>query len=259
MGDLSQVVSAVRRSDQVYYELVSSRHTIDCAYAYTCGDFPDLAECNFVGEVVLADTPDPVALVNAHFAERGLRCHRWEPAAIQPPAPVEALVSPLGFERRETAALGLSREPAPAQCPVRILGGRAMRRAYTAVVAQRSAAGGRLSDQLARHQLERLNEPQYDAFVAISGDDPVGMVSLLQVGEIGRICDLYVLPDRRGRGVAAALLAHVISTARRWSLRTLCARVAVENDAALRVFSRAGLEEHGRIVSFSRPDAEAES
>jgi GNAT superfamily N-acetyltransferase len=259
MSDLSPVVSAVRRSDQVYYELVSSRHTIDCAYAYTCGDYPDLAECNFVGEVVLADTPDPVALVNAHFAERGLRCHRWEPAAIQSPAPVEALVSPLGFERRETAALGLSREPAPAQCPVRILGGRAMRRAYTAVVGQRSAAGGRLSDQLARHQLERLNEPQYDAFVALSGDDPVGMVSLLQVGEIGRICDLYVVPDRRGRGVAAALLAHVISTARRWSLRTLCARVALENDAALRVFSRAGLEEHGRIVSFSRPDAEAES
>lgn len=249
--------SAVRRSNQVYYEQVAGRETIACGYAYYSSDYPRVAACNFLGEVLLDDdTPNPSALVDEFYADRGLECHRWAPAAGQSPEQVERLLAPDVFERRESIALLF---PPNADyrldARVRVLGARAMRRAYTAIVGQRSAAQPDLADDLTAVQLERLNDPQYDGFVALLDDEPVGICSVFQVGEIGRICDVFVVEKLRRRGVGAAMVSYAVMTARRWSLRPICAEVPADDEPARALFRKLGFEEGGVIVSFRRRTA----
>jgi len=246
---------AVRRSGQVYYELASRRETIGCGYAYVNPGLPDMPDCNFVGEVVLEADADPVREVQEYYASREVRCWGWAPAATQNPDALGALLAPLGLVRHEAAVLehdgGVAR--ASGEGPVRVLGARAMRRAYTRVLEAVARPG--LAGQFRDQHLERLNEPQYDGFVALVDDEAVGAVSLLQVGEIGRICDLMVSPAWRGRGVGGELLSHAVRTAQRWLLRPVCAAVWVGKAAALDEFTKAGFARVDTLVSYWAAEA----
>lgn len=247
--------TAIRRSSQVYFELTSTRETVACGYAYANPRLPSLPACNFVGEVLLddEDAPDPVGLVEGHFAERGVRCHRWIPAEAQDPQPVADLVEPLGFERSDALTFVQRRMP-PLDDSIRMLPARAMRRAVAAVVAERGAALN-LAGELDGAQTERLDSPQYDAFVAMRGDEPAGMLALLQAGQIGRVCDVYVCAAHRGRGVGRAMVAYATQTAMRWALRPICAQAAEANRPARRFLERSGFDECGTIARFVRPES----
>jgi ribosomal protein S18 acetylase RimI-like enzyme len=59
------------------------------------------------------------------------------------------------------------------------------------------------------------------------------------------ITGLAVDPDLQGRGVGAALLDGVLAEARRRGARKLSLRVLGENDAARRLYERAGYEVEG--------------
>jgi GNAT superfamily N-acetyltransferase len=255
MNAESIATAAVRRSNQTYFEQVSRSVTLPCGLAYFNADYPDLPICNFIGEVLLdEDMPDPVALVRSFYDERNLTCFRWIPAARQDPQAVERLVVPLGFERRENLTYLF---PATRAChpdpSLRVVGARAMRRAYTRIISERSAEHGELADDLTAVQLERLNDPQCDGFVAMRDDEPVGVISVYQVGEIGRLCDLYVGPSHRRTGVATALLHYAIQTARRWGLRPIVVQVARRNAAARSLVEKTAFEEGGRIPFFTDP------
>ena len=254
MGVAEAAVRAVRWTSRVYDELVSAREAIDCGYAYTCEEFPDLSRCNFVGEVWLDDLERPAAeSVAEHFAARRVPCHGWVPAEGQEAEEVGRIALPLGFERYETRAFVLARAASPAAPRLRVIGARAMRRAYTRVAAHRARLVGAAREQALACQLRRLEEPQYDAFVALEGDEPVGMVSVLQVGPQARLCDLYVLPERRRQGVGTGLLLYAIATARRWSLSPICAAAPADSAEAAGVLERAGFAPGGMIVGFRRP------
>jgi GNAT superfamily N-acetyltransferase len=250
-------IAAVRRTNQVYLEQVCRCQRLDCGCAYFNPESPRLPSCNVVGEVLLTSAErDPWEQVEGFYRDKNLTCFRWVPALDQPPDAVEELLAPHGFQRSETIALVL---PPEVDCRLderfRILGARAMRRAYTRVVGERSREVPQLADDLAAVQLERLNDPQYDGFVALLDDEPVGIAAVFQVGEIGRICDLYVAPSQRQRGAARALLSYAVVTARRWGLQPICAQVDAENDGGRALLAKLGFQESGAVVSFWRPDA----
>lgn len=259
-------IAAVRRSNQQYFEQVSRRETIGCGYAYVNVEHPRVPACNFLGEFLLdAADPDLLGTVAGFFSNQGATCFGYVPAAQQDVAPVEQLLSPRGFQRRDIIAsiLPATADPgAPATNAAspghpHFVGARAMRRAYLRLIAERSATGDE-PDETALTQIhgERLNDPQYDAFVAFDpgGDEPIGTVTVYQVGEIGRICDLYVARGRRRQNVGRALLAHAAQTARRWALRPICAAVSAKNTAGRALLGAAGFEEGGVIAEFWRSD-----
>lgn len=252
MSGLSLATAAVRRSNQTYLEQVSRSVPLSCGVAYFNPDHPQVPGCNLLGEVQLDDrTPDPFAAVQSFYNDRQLTCFGWVPASGQDPGPVGRLLEPHGYRRCESFSYSLAQaSPVPGTGRLRILGARAMRRAYTRMIALRSAAHADLADELTAIQLERLNDPQYDGFVALLDDEPVGVVSVYQVGEIGRLCDLYVAPGRRRRGVATALLGHAIQTARRWGLHPICMQVAAPNAAARSLVQQTGFEPGDTIVAY---------
>lgn len=62
-------------------------------------------------------------------------------------------------------------------------------------------------------------------------------------GLAGHIDDLYVAPNHRGHGVASALLAALRAECRGRGVRALLVEAGRDNDAALAVYRRLGLEE----------------
>ncbi len=256
MSDEASVIAAVRRSDQVYAALAARTEALRCARVYFHPERPLAAECNFVGDVELAAGEDALSEVQEFFAPLGSQCFRWTPSGNQTVDELERLLAPHGFERRDWKAYGLRENTAPREvAELRMAPARAMRRAFTALVSERSRAAGDGAAETVAAQLDRLNDPQYDAFVGVSGDTAIGFAALLQVGPIGRVCDVFVSESRRRKGVGAALLAYVVRTAGRWALNPLCARVRAD-DAGAGAFLRAGgWEACGTIPSLALPGA----
>ncbi|MFO0840117.1 MAG: GNAT family N-acetyltransferase [Phycisphaerae bacterium] len=255
MNGLTHATLAIRRANQVYFEQVGARTTLNCCYAYVNETHPNLPTCNFVGEVALRG--DGAACwdeVQRFFAERQATCSRWIPSAEQLPEELDALLAPHGFVRRESVANILHREAAPPDPRIRVLAARAMRRAYTQIASRRALEHPRWSDALTSVQLERLNDAQYDAFVALRGDEPLAMAALLQVGEIGRLCDMYVIPEARRQGIGAAMVSYLIATAKRWRLRPIVVDADATNTAGRRLLAQRGFTEDGTIVSLCRAD-----
>ena len=129
-----------------------------------------------------------------------------------------------------------------------------MRRACSTLLAGRFADRGERGDALLELQLSRMDDPQFDAYVAMIDDAPAGYLALHQVGEIGRIRDLYVAKDRRTAGVATALLNYALATAQRWSLRPICVEIPAAAVGVRTLLDKAGFEEAGRLVQFRAPD-----
>ncbi len=100
-----------------------------------------------------------------------------------------------------------------------------------------------------------LADPALGAiWLAGDGERPAGYAVLtvgysMEYGGLrGFVDDLYVRPAARGRGVAAALLAAVRRGCAERGVRALHVEVGPDNDAARRVYARAGFADSGHLL-----------
>lgn len=250
----SLAVAAVRRSDQKYAELLSAREPVDCGCIHCNPSFPEAPYANFLCDVQTTGLILPtIERIESTFAARGARCYGWIPATGEPIDPLDRLVEPRGYAPRPVAAFiyPLTQPTPPADGRLSFVGARALRRTYRGLVESAATAREESAASVAAH-LERLNDPQYDAWVARIDEQPVAIISLLQAGDIGRICDWFVVPEHRGRGIGAAILAYALTAARRWALRTICAACDARDAASTRALKRVGFEYGGEWVEYWR-------
>ncbi len=253
---------AIRTSDRPYYEQAGERHDLDFGVAYCNPRHPSLPGCNFVDEVLIEDVADGTAAaaqIEQFFAERSLKCLRWIPAIGQDPAELEPLLAPKGFVRQDRVALAVP--PAVSggkDDQVRVLAARAMRRTTREILGERYRDHGDQADALVELHMSRMDAPEYDGFVALLDERPAGFVALHQVGEIGRVRDLYVTGEMRRRGVASAMLNSLIATARRWALRPICGAVPCDDQPARALCAKVGFEEVGVLAEFHARGAAAD-
>jgi GNAT superfamily N-acetyltransferase len=87
-------------------------------------------------------------------------------------------------------------------------------------------------------------------WVATSGDEIVGLVSLIQENEQAEVEPIVVSSRHRGRGIGLQLLNHAIEQAKR--LRVLCLSVkpVARNEEAIVFFHDAGFKTLGHIQLF---------
>lgn len=249
--DESQIVSAMRRADQVYYAQLCDVETLEFGLAYLGPSFPDSDETNQFREVVLGTTPPAAAYesVERLFGQRGLTCRRWVPALGQSTDVFEAFLPRAGWSRCDVIAMVLQEmhAPVPEGSPVRVLPGRAMRKALRATFGE-GAAGEIESDACT----ERMNDSNLDVFVAMLEDRPAGRVAYHEVGDIAALRDLYVLPEQRGRGVGRALARHAVSVARRLSPRVFLAPLDAARTDVRALLERAGFRAAGALAEYRR-------
>ncbi|MBI5863063.1 MAG: GNAT family N-acetyltransferase [Planctomycetes bacterium] len=249
------LIAAIHRSEQSYTEQVCRRETLAVGHAFFASEHPLVPECNFVGEATLDGLDDgAVAAVERIYSDRGGRCFGWTPRMGEDAEAFERRLAGRGYVRREFSCAEFRGAPPTAARGVRVLAARAMPRAYRLLVEQRAATEGEaLASERTAIQLERNNDPQYDALVALIDDEPAGMAALHSVGTIGRMRELFVAPARRRRGVATALVAFVAAQARRWAMERLCATAPADDQAALGLLRGTGFSIEGTIFAFRRP------
>ena len=252
-------VGSLLRSTQAYCAQLSDKETLDEGIAYYCAALADLPEANQFREVMIGDAgrfSDVFASVERWYAERDLLCHRWAPAGGQPDAAMSDHLSDRGFRAVRSVALALSRwvDLRP-DSGVRILPARALRAAYRATFSLADgappAAGAAMVDAAER----RLDDPQYDMFVALIDDRAAGRGALYQVGDIARVIDVAVIPGFDHGGVGRALLAHALTLARRLAIGNVCAQLDSDAAADLDLFRAAGFVADGEIVEYHRDPA----
>ncbi len=256
-------LAALRRSDRFYAELVTQRESFAWGDAFIRDGDPQ-SSFNHAAEVQRSPPHTTLSNLLADFAARGARCAALLPGDAHADAALIAAVAAAGFLARERSVYwcDAGRTAPPRAATLRILPARAMPRAHLALLTARagaaaaalgaeSSAGADVDAQI-RAQRDRLDSASYDAYVAMRDNRPAGMAALFQVGDMGRVCDVFTLPDERRRGVATALIDFAIMQARRWMLRPIVAAAFSDNAPARGVLTRCGFHEAARQAWFGR-------
>lgn len=105
-----------------------------------------------------------------------------------------------------------------------------------------------------------LNLPGCFGHVAWDGDEPVGFVLARDLGTECEVLSLGVVPQRRRRGIGRELVGAVIADASHRGLASVVLEVAVDNDAARRLYAEPGFAQVGRRPRYyRRPDGLADA
>lgn len=114
------------------------------------------------------------------------------------------------------------------------------------------------------HDWEDLSEQDWllrmadcTIFVAMKGDEPVGIMALLpnrpsKMAHRATIIMVYVRKSERGSGLADALLAMMTEDARKNGISQLELAVSAENPAAVRFYHKAGFSDIGLMLAGLR-------
>lgn len=87
--------------------------------------------------------------------------------------------------------------------------------------------------------LHRLGQPRARYLVAWDGDAAVGHVCI-DWRDPAELQDLWVLPERRGEGIGATLVAAVEAAAAKRGRRAVRLSVGIDNDRARALYERLG-------------------
>lgn len=283
-------VGSLLRSTQAACGQICEKQTLELGIAYYSDEFAALPDANQFREVI-ADDPQslPQAFEEASqwFEQRGLTILRWAPASGTAAAATIDFLKQRGFRPRTSSAMILSQwidVEAPAE--VRVLPARAMRAALRETFpAADQAVGdgpselgqGARSSRVVRTSVplpdgrgtdslrdiahrdpaadaceRRMDDPQYDMFVAMVAGFPAGRCALYQVGDIARVMDLTVGERFSDAGVDRALIGHVLAMARRLAMRNICVQVDEDQTATRGLLEQAGFVADGSLVEFDR-------
>lgn len=254
MHDPIDALSAVRRSSQVYYAQLSEQVPLSCGVAFICPQYPNYSGGNQLREAIIPAGKSPAEAcdeVQSFYADLNLHCFRWAPAAEQPVEPLEAFLTSRGYSPIRNLALSWTREvDIPTNPNVRLLPARAMRKSLRKLILRDYAYTPPVREMIADVAIDRLDNPQYDMFVAMLDDRPAGHGGLLQVGEIGRIENIFVAEDSRRQGVGLSIMSHLLALGRRLALRITCLETEETNLPAQSLYARCGFEPGGAFTEF---------
>lgn len=247
-------IASMHRSTQALCVHLCQKQTLTHGIAYYNPDLPRDAEANQFREVVIASAGDVRRAFDeaeAFFDEQEITCLRWALAADQPGEAIAPFLIEAGFVKRPLSAWVLTKwVDRDAPDDVRVLPARAMRATLGRMF--ETAESDAVRTDARETCLHRMDDPQYDMFLAMIGDQPAGRCALYQVGDFARVTDLHVADGFDQEHVGAALLAHVLAMARRLSMRKILT-LHREGEEVWRVLlDQWGFVEDGRFDEFDR-------
>lgn len=250
-------IDSILRSTQAYCSQVCETQTLDYGIVYYSERFAGLPDANQFREVVVDDAaaiPEAFDQAQRWFQERGLFCYRWVPASGQPTDELASFLEARGFRTRPQTVMALARwmEIQPVE-GVRIHPARATRAVFQALLLA-AGPGRRGADPalIARLYEERLDDPQYDMFVAMVDRNPAACCALYQVGDFARVMDLTVLDGYVDHHVDRALLAHVLAMAKRLAMRNIYLQIDSADTDRIAWYESFGFAADGDMVEFER-------
>jgi ribosomal-protein-alanine N-acetyltransferase len=251
------------RTDRFWADAVAEGTQLECGFALTNRELPKAWDSNRVIELALppgTSPADAVHEVEAHYAA-GLRCWKWELNSSRPAEQTQPLAEhfrSLGWRESPDLVMSLATPPhlMPLPTPpsdLMILPARAAfakaRKLADEVAAQWS------EPQIAEARMLHLDDPHCDALLALRDGHAVGSITVLAVGDIGRIEQVYVANAHRRRGIGRLLMQRALEICARSMFRHVLLRLREDNSAAMALYELMGFRKVGVIQSFIVPEA----
>lgn len=233
---------------------------LDVGTAFTNPELPRVWNANRVLDAALPAGVTPseaVGEVEQHFAAQGLRCHQW---IMNPAAPREQ-TAPL-VEHLLTA--GWRAEPADvlhlrsttiaraAELPgITVIPARASFRHARQLHEERSTEWN--EPQLVEAAMAHLDDPHWDALLALRDGAAAGGAGVLAVGDIGRIDQVYVSTRCRHQGIGRMLMQRVLETCARSLFKHVMLSCLPDHAPASTLYGQLGFQRIGQIVTYNAP------
>lgn len=185
-----------------------------------------------------------ISEAESFFASQEGRCQQWTMSASADPHSLVQLENELmgcGFRREIYSVMRLAALPPDlpsARSDLQILPARASFR-HARQIAEESAAQAN-APHLADASMMHLDDPHWDALIALKDGDVAGRLGVLSVGEIGLIENVFVSTNFRRQGVASTLLTRGIEICQRSQFRHVLLGVSCDNAPAISLYHRFG-------------------
>jgi ribosomal protein S18 acetylase RimI-like enzyme len=241
-------------------ELEYSRHLaadeaqLDCGTALSNAALNEVPEANCVFDAALppgAAAAGAAAEVAEHFARAGSACLQWVPNPSAPPDRVTPLIEHLVGQGLSSTTLDILHLPRLPQAAVReaaglqIIPARASFRHARALAEQDAAARG--SPQWADATMLHLDDPRFDAMLALKDGQAVAIAGVLGVGEWAGVQLLFVAEPYRRQGIGRTMMSRVLEVCVRSLYRHVLLSIEPRNAAGQGPFRQLGFEKVGSL------------
>ena len=233
---------------------------LDVGTAYSNPKLPGVFEANNTAQVTLPQGMTPAEAfeqVQDHFTERGAKCHYW---SMNPSTPAEknrALVEYLeskGYHAESADVMSMGRiQPIemPQLAGVKIIPTRAAQRQARELFAESASRFG--TPEFADAEMLHLDDPRWDALLALKDGKAVAAAGVLAVGEVGRVDQVYVAKEHRRQGLALLMMARVLESCARSLFKQVVLSVMPTNAPAIALYERFGFRKVGSVTGYFAP------
>lgn len=217
---------------------------------------------NRMMDVALPDglTPtEAVRLADEHFAAQQSACLQWIMNPSAPPeqtGPMIAHLESQGFARFATEIMYLDRMPTvlpgkPSSEPLQVIPARASFRHARALHEQDVTGENR--EQRIEARMLHLDDPHYDALLALQNGAAVATIGVLSMGEIGLIAQLRVVEAFRRRGIGTMMIGRALEICARSLLKHVLLDVWTIDTHVIALYEKFGFRKIGQFVTYQRP------
>jgi len=253
------LVRLFHRTELHWTRHLAEETQLDSGTAFTNAALDRVAAANGMFDAALAEGTSPEAAADeaeAHFAGHGVRCRQWVLNPAAPEARTRPLADHLLGRGHRAAALDimhLSGRPAGVVREVAgltIIPARASYRHVRALAEEALAPWG--DPQLVDSVLLHLDDPHWDALLALRDGKAVAHAGVLAAGDIGRIDQVYVSPELRRLGIGRTMAGRALEICARSLFRHVMLCVNPASPEAIALYAQLGFRKIGQIVTYVR-------
>jgi ribosomal protein S18 acetylase RimI-like enzyme len=256
--DAATLVRYFHQTESNWTAHLAEPEVLACGTAYASAELGNVHQANRVLDAALPagmGAAEAFELVANYFAERKSRCRQWVMNPSATPAQTAPLVEYLlshGHAARAESILSMDRISAhgikPVSLPLQIIPARASFK-HARMLLEQCAADDR-EPQLTDAGLMHLDDPHYDALLALHEGKAVAMAGVLSAGEIARIAQVFVSPAHRRRGVGSTMLSRALEICARSLHKHIFLSVRPDQSPAAALYRQFGFRELGTFTAY---------
>lgn len=254
------LVRAIKRVEILLARTGADQIDLEVATCFVNSNRPGVGMANFAAEVRMGQSgPDEVLnRIEAHFASAGTMCHQLLGNDTDWPGDLARHAEARGY-RRSVGRVYLLRQyalPGSIRSDLQIIPARAayrqLRPFFELASTEQHALDEAAAGDYAEAFIDHLDEPRQEMFLGRLDGEPVGVVSLVTLGQIGVIENVYTVPEARSQGVATTLLAHSLDHCQRALFEQVILKVNDDNHDAIRLYESIGFKPAASFVGYHR-------
>jgi GNAT superfamily N-acetyltransferase len=240
-------------------EHLAARTLLDVGTAWTSAEFDRVDLANRMLDVALPSEISPQQAfdqVAEHFAAQNLTCLKWtmNPSAPKDQtAPMEKFLLEKNYRREVTDIMYLERISLPKISAsienLKIIPARSSFRHARAIFQEKDAN----VPQFVEAEMLHLDDPHYDALLALKDGNALAITGVLSTGESGFIKELFISESSRRQGLATIMLSRALEICARSLFKHIMLAVPLDNEIAINLHKKFGFKKIGELIEYKIP------